>query len=129
MRCWCQNTAHSCPISGLLNSCVLAPVWCRSAYTRLIDSVLNDALPASHSNKPLTYTFRHPASLALRLEAILSLTYRGSLDIDYILNDLLSGSSDARQERLRFRRSFVPAARNLLNSLAGLSIRFSQWRN
>ena len=23
MGCWCQNTAHSCPILGLLNSCVL----------------------------------------------------------------------------------------------------------
>ena len=46
-----------------------APVWCRSAHTRLIDSVLNDALrivtgwlPASHSNGPPTYTLRHPAS-------------------------------------------------------------------
>ena len=37
-----------------------APVWCRSAHTRLIDSVLNDVLrivtkmPASHSNRPPT---------------------------------------------------------------------------
>ena len=45
-----------------------APVWCRSAHTRLIDSVLNDALriitgclrptPADH----LPITLRHPAS-------------------------------------------------------------------
>ena len=45
-----------------------APVWCRSAHTRLIDSVLNDGLvhnywmPASHSNGPPTCTLRHPAS-------------------------------------------------------------------
>ena len=40
------------------------PVWCRSAHTRVIDSVLNDALrmPASHSNGPSTCTLRHPAS-------------------------------------------------------------------
>ena len=42
-----------------------APVWCRSAHTRLIDSVLNDALrmvTGSHSNGLPTCTFRHPAS-------------------------------------------------------------------
>ena len=41
----------------------------------------------------------------------------------------LSGSSDAHHARLRSRRSFVPAARNLLNNLAGLSIRASEWTN
>ena len=46
-----------------------ASFWCRSAHTRLIDSVLNDALrilhycmPASHSNGSPTCTLRHPAS-------------------------------------------------------------------
>ena len=43
-----------------------------------------------------------------------------------MLHGLLSGSSDARQERLRSRRSFMPAARNLLNNIAGLGIRASQ---
>ena len=41
----------------------------------------------------------------------------------------LSGSSDARQERQRSRRPFVPAARNLLNNLAGLGIRAFEWTN
>ena len=36
--------------------------------------------------------------------ATLSLAYRGSLDPDHILHDLLSGSSDIRQVRLRSRR-------------------------
>ena len=40
MKCFCQNTAQSCPISA--EHC--EPVPCRSAHTRLIDSVLNDAL-------------------------------------------------------------------------------------
>ena len=45
MRCWCQNTAHSCSVSALFNSGVYsASVWCCSAHTRLIDIVLNDAL-------------------------------------------------------------------------------------
>ena len=43
------------------------PVCCRSALTRFIESVLYDALchhrmPASHSKKLLTHTFRDPAS-------------------------------------------------------------------
>ena len=61
--------------------------------------------------------------------ATLSLAYRGSLDPDYILYGLLSGSSDTRQVRLRSRRPFVPAARNLLNNLARLGIRASEWTN
>ena len=49
---------------------------------------------------------------------------------DHILYGLLSGSSDARQnERLRFKSPFVPAVRNLLNNLAGLGIRASEWKD
>ena len=72
----------------------------------------------------LTHTFR-----LHRLGATLSLAYRGSLDPDHILYGLLSGFLDARQERLRSRRPFVPAARNLLNNLAGLGIRAFEWTN
>ena len=69
-----------------------------------------------------------PAELR-RLGETLSLAYRGSLDPDHILCGLLSGSSDARQERLRSRRPFVPAVRNLLDNLARLGICASQWTN
>ena len=48
---------------------------------------------------------------------------------DHILYGLLSGSSDTRQVRLRFRHPFVPAARNLLDNLARLGIRASEWTN
>ena len=58
-----------------------------------------------------------------------SLAYRGSLDPDHILHGLLSGSSDTGQVSLRSRRSFVPAARNLLDNLARLGIRASEWTN
>ena len=105
-----------------------APVWCRSAHTRLIDSVLNDALrivtgclrPTPTDHLPILLGIQ-PAELC-RMVATLSLAHRGSLDPDYILHGLLNGSSDARQVRLRSRRPFVPAARNLLNNLARLGI-------
>ena len=61
--------------------------------------------------------------------ATLSLAYHGSLDPDHILYDLLSGSSDTRQVRLRSRRPFVPGARNLLDNLARLGIRTFEWTN
>ena len=48
---------------------------------------------------------------------------------DYILYGLLSGYSDVRQERLRSRSPFVPAVRNLLDNLARLGIRASEWTN
>ena len=112
-----------------------APVWCRSAHTRLIDSVLNDAL------RVVTGCLRHtptdhlfvlsgiqPAELR-RMGPTLSLAHRGSLDPDHILYGLLSGSSDTRQVRLRSRHPFVPAVRNLSNNLARLGIRASEWTN
>ena len=46
-----------------------------------------------------------------------------------IIYGLLSESSDNGQVRLRFRRPFVSAARNLLNNLAGLGISTFEWTN
>ena len=109
-----------------------APVWCRSAHTRLIDSVLNDVLrivtgclrptPTDYLSVLLGI---QPAELR-RLGATLSLAHRGSLDPDH---GLLSGSSDTGQVRLRSRCLFVPAARNLLDKHARLGIRASEWTN
>ena len=111
------------------------PVWCRSAHTRLIDSVLNDALrivtgclrPTPTDYLPVLSGIQ-PAELR-RMGATLSLAHRGSLDPDHILYGLLSGSSDTGQVRLRSRRSFVTAAWNLLDNLARLGIRASEWTN
>ena len=112
-----------------------APVWCRSAHTRPIDSALNDALRIVTGCLRPTPTDQlsvlsgiQPAELR-RMGATLSLAHRGSLDPDHILYDLLSGSSDTRQVRLRSRRPFVPAAWNLLDNLARLRIRASKWTN
>ena len=112
-----------------------ALVWCCSAHTRLIDSVLNDALrivtgclrPTPTDHLPVLSGIQ-PAELR-RLGVTLSLAQRGSLDPDHILYCLLSGSSDTGQVRLRSRRSFVPGARNLLDNLSRLGIRASEWTN
>ena len=112
-----------------------APVWCRSAYTRLIDNVLNDALrmvtgclrPTLTDHLPILSGIQ-PVELR-RMGAKFSLAHRGSLDPDHILYGLLSGSSDTRQVRLRSRRLFVPAARNLLDNLARLGICAFEWKN
>ena len=106
-----------------------APIWCRSAHTRLIESVLNDALPIVTGCLRPTPTDHLPVLTGIqpaelhRLGATLFLAHRGSLDSDHILYGLLSGSSDTHQVRLRSRRPFVPAARNLLDNLARLGIR------
>ena len=112
-----------------------APVWCRNAHTRPIDSAFNDALrivtgcllPTPTDHLPVLSGIQ-PAELR-RIRATLSLVYRGSLDPDHILYDLLSGSSDTGQVRLRSRRPFVPDARNCLDHLARLGIRASEWTN
>ena len=112
-----------------------APVWCRSAHTRLIDSVLNNALrivtgclrPTPTDHLPVLSGIQ-PAELR-RMGATLSLAYRGSLDPDHILYGFLIGFSDTRQVRLRSRHPFVPAAWNLLDNLARLGIRASEWTN
>ena len=109
-----------------------APVWCR---TRLVDSVLNDALHiVTGCLRPTPTDYLailsgiHPAELR-RLGATLLFAHCGSLDPNHILYGLLSGSSDTRQVRLKSRRPFVPAARNLLDNLARLGICASGWTN
>ena len=112
-----------------------APVWCRSAHTRLIDSVLNDTLhivtgclrPTLTNHLPVLSGIQ-PAELC-RMGATFFLAYCGSLDPDHILHGILSGSSDNCQVRLRSRCPFVPGAQNLLDNLARLGICASEWTN
>ena len=80
-----------------------APVWCRSAHSCLIDSVLNDALlivtgclrPTPTDHLPVLSGIQ--STELCRLGAALSLAHRGSVDPDHILYGLLSGSSDTRK--------------------------------
>ena len=143
---WVSQRSHS---PHMCRNAHTRPVWCPSAHTRLIcvatltlaqsgvaeHIVLNDAFrivtgclrPTPRDHLPILSDIQ-PAELC-RLGATLALAYRRSLDPDHILYGLLNGSSDARQERLRSRHVFVPAAGNLLNNLAGLGIRASVWTN
>ena len=111
------------------------PVWCCSAHTHFIDSVLNNALHiVTGCLHPIPMDHLHilsgiqPAELC-RLGATLSLAHCGSLDPDHILHGLLNGSSDNCQAKLRSRHPFLPAAWNLLDNLARLGICASEWTN
>ena len=95
-----------------------APVWCRSTHTRLIDSILNDALrivtgclrPTPTDDLPVLAGIQ-PAELR-RLGATLSLANRAIHDPDHELHEQLIGQQDAHLGRLRSGRPFVPAAGN-----------------
>ena len=125
------RTAAISPVYSTAEYCV--PVWCRSAHTRLIDSVLNDALrivtgclrPTPTDYLPVLAGIQ-PAELR-RFGATLSLAYRGSLDPGHILYELLAGSTHGYRERLKCRRPFVPAARKLLQDPTEWDIRAAQW--
>ena len=108
-----------------------APVWCRSAHTRLIDSVLNDALRIVTGcllPTPSVLSGIQPAELR-RQGATLSLANRSSLDPDHILHGQFHESQDVCRERLKSGRSFVPAALKLLDSLSEMDVRAAQWTN
>ena len=110
-----------------------APVWCRSAHTRLIDSVLNDALrivtgclrPTPTDYLPILAGIQ-PAELRRR-GATLSLANRATLNPDHILHEQLVEKQNAHQGRLKSRRPFVPATQKLLDSLTQSDIRAAQW--
>ena len=112
-----------------------APAWCRSAHTRLIDSVLNDALrivteflrPTPTDNLPVLSSIQ-PAELR-RQGATLSLANRSSLDPGHILHGQLTEPRAASKERLKSRHPFALAARKLFHNLSELGIRVAQWTN
>ena len=135
----CAKNAKKLRTAALSLICATAeycgPLWCRSAHTRLIDSVLNDVLrfvtgylsPTPTDHRPILSGTK-PAELG-RLGATLSLARRGTLDPDHMLQGQLTGSPDLPQERLKSRRPFAPVARKLLNDLSKLDIRAAHWTN
>ena len=104
-------------------------------HIRLIDSVINDALrivtgclrPTPSVYLPVLSGIQ-PAELR-RQGATLSLANRSSLDPDHILHGQFHESQDVCRERLKSRRSFVPAARKLLDSLSEMDVRAAEWTN
>ena len=124
-----------------MHSCLVSVYYTAEYFTksgvavpyRLIDSAINDALrivtgclrPTPTDNLPVL-TGTQPAGLR-RLGATLSLANHNTLDPDHLLFGKLDRPPDARQERLKSRRPFVPAARNLLHTVTALGIRAGAW--
>ena len=109
------------------------PVWCRSTHTRLIDSIIDDALRIvigclrpTPTEDLLVLAGIQPAE-PRRLGWTLSLANRAIHDPDHVLHGQLVGQQDVNQGRLRSRRPFVTAAWKLLDNLSELNIRVKQW--
>ena len=98
-----------------------APVWCRSAHTRLIDPAINDALrivtgylrPTPADNLPILAGIQ-PAELRCS-GATLSLA-RHAMEPGHLLHSALTRPSSADARRLKSRHPFVPAALQLIIS-------------
>ena len=125
------KTLRICALSLVYSTAeYCALVWSRSTHTRLIDSILNDALrivsgcllPTPTEDLPVLVGIQ---SAELRqFGATLSLA---NYDYDHELHGQLVGQQDAHLGRLRSRRPFVPSAWKLLGSLSKLDIRVKQW--
>jgi len=108
-----------------------APVWCRSAYTRLIDPAINDALrigtgclrPTPADNLP-TLAGIQLAELR-RIGATLSLARR-AMEPGHLLYLALTCPSSTNARRLKS-RPFVPAAQHLISLSDNNSMRATQW--
>ena len=91
----CKNTANCSPLPIIVHSCAL--VWYSSAHTRLIDSVLNDAMriiTGCLRLTPMNYlpilAGIQPVELS-RQEAILSLAYQNLMNPKHQLHQLMVG--------------------------------------
>ena len=130
------KTLHTAALSLMCSTAeYCASAWCRSAHTRLIDSVLNDALrivtgrlrPTPTDNLPFLSGIQ-PAELRCQ-GATLYLAKRSFLDPRHILHGQLTEPRAASKERLKSRHPFVPAARKLLHNLSESFIRAAQSTN
>ena len=109
-----------------------APVWCRNAYTRLIDPVVNNALRIVTGCLFPTLTDYltvlagiTPAELRCR-QATLTLARR-SFEPNHLLHHKIISPELRQSRRLKSRHPFVPAARELLSNLNQLDIRAVGW--
>ena len=126
------RTASSSLIYSTAEYC--APPWCRSTHTRLIDSVLNDALRIvtgclriiPSDNLPVLSGIQ-PAELRHQ-GARLSMANRSSIDPGHILHGQLTELRAASKKRRKSRRPFVPAPRKLMHK-SELGIRAAQRTN
>ena len=101
-------------------------------HTRLIDSILNNALPIVTGCLCPTPTEDLPVLAGIQptklhqLGAAFFLVNRTIHNPDHVLHGQLVGQQDAHQGRLRSRCPFVPAAWKLLDSLCKLDLCMKQ---
>jgi len=109
-----------------------APVWCRSAHTRLIDPTINDALrivtgclrPTPADNLPILAGIQ-PAERRRR-GATLSLGRR-AMEPGHLLHSAITRPSGAAAQHLKSRHPFVLAAQQLISFSDNNNIRAAQW--
>ena len=109
-----------------------APVWCRSAHTRLIDPAINDALPivtgclrpTPADNLP-TLAGIQPAEPS-RNGATLP-PARRAMEPGHLLHSALTGPSSANARRVNSRHPFVPAAQQLISFSENNNRRAAHW--
>jgi len=124
------RTATPALLHSTAESC--APVWCRSAHTRLINPTINDALltvtgclrPAPADNLPILAGIQ-PAEIHRR-GATLSLGCR-AVEPGNLLHSALTRPSGAAARRLKSRHPFVPAAKQLISFSDNNNVRAAQW--
>ena len=99
-----------------------AAVWCRSAHTRLIDPVINDALRIVTGCLRTTPAYNLPTLAGIqhaelhRNGATLSLARR-AMDPGHLPHSALTCPSSANARCLKSRHPFVPTAQQLINLL------------
>jgi len=103
-----------------------APVWCRSAHTRLIDLAIDDALRivTGYTCVLKIVTGIQPAELR-RNSPTLSLARR-AMEPGHLLQTALTRPSSANARRLKSTHPFVHAA-HLISSSDNNNIRAAQW--
>ena len=109
-----------------------APVWCRSAHTRLINKPINDALSivtGCMRSTPTDNLFVLAGILPTELRrerAMLSLACRAQ-EPEHLLNERLLSLPYRGQRQLKSRHPFVPAALKLLRDFSESSISVAHW--
>jgi len=114
-----------------LNAEYCAPVWCRSAHTRLIDPIINDALrlvtgclrPTPADKLPILTSIQ-PAELR-HTGATLSLGHR-AMEPGHLLHSALTQPSSAVARHLKSRHLFLSTAQQPI-SFSDNNIRAAQW--
>ena len=109
-----------------------APVWCRSAHTRLIDPAINDALRIVTRCLRATPADNLPILVGIQTAALyrngttLSLA-RHTMEPGHLLQSELTCLPSADARRLESRHPFVPAAQQLISLSDNNNIGAAHW--